>query len=118
MHDEPSTAIWRLTKSLKVQKEIPLADLAQRMGVSRSTLNTLENTGNGSLISWLTTTRPSPRHPKAPSARGQAMKTVEVRYQGWGENWLLFKLADDGHQLLFEYSEQALVEGLDLKPIN
>ena len=46
------------------------------------------------------------------------MKTIQVRYQGWGENWLLFKLADDGHQLLFEYSEQALVEGLDLKPIN
>jgi DNA-binding XRE family transcriptional regulator len=40
-------------KSLRVQKEIPQADLAPRMGVSRSTLNTLENTGKGSVISWI-----------------------------------------------------------------
>ena len=27
--------------------------MAQRMGVSRSTLNTLENTGKGSVTSWI-----------------------------------------------------------------
>ncbi len=32
------------------------------------------------------------------------MKIVQVRYQGWGENWPLGTLADDGQQLLFEYS--------------
>jgi len=44
------------------------------------------------------------------------MKKVQVHYEGWGENWLLGNLADDGHQLLFEYSEQALRQGLDLSP--
>ena len=44
------------------------------------------------------------------------MKTLHVRYQGWGENWPLGTLADDGQQLLFEYSPQALVEGLSLSP--
>jgi serine/threonine-protein kinase HipA len=44
------------------------------------------------------------------------MKKLQVRYQGWGENWPLGTLADDGQQLLFEYSPQALVEGLSLSP--
>lgn len=44
------------------------------------------------------------------------MKKVQVRYEGWGENWLLGTLADDGQHLLFEYSAQALNEGLDLSP--
>jgi serine/threonine-protein kinase HipA len=42
------------------------------------------------------------------------MKSVEVRYQDWGENWPLGTLADNGQQLMFEYSPQALVEGLEL----
>jgi len=44
------------------------------------------------------------------------LKTVHVRYQGWGENWPLGTLADDGEQLLFEYSPQALDQGLSLSP--
>ena len=44
------------------------------------------------------------------------MKIVHVLYQGWGENWLLGTLADDGQQLLFEYSPQALAEDLSLSP--
>lgn len=44
------------------------------------------------------------------------MKKVLVRYQGWGENWPLGTLADDGRRLLFEYSERALSEGLELSP--
>ena len=45
------------------------------------------------------------------------MKKLLVRYRGWGENWPLGQLADDGHQLLFEYSKEALREGLELSPV-
>jgi serine/threonine-protein kinase HipA len=44
------------------------------------------------------------------------MKTIEVRYQGWGENWPLGSLADNGRDLLFEYSPEALRRGLELSP--
>ncbi|MDI9331933.1 MAG: HipA N-terminal domain-containing protein [Alphaproteobacteria bacterium] len=44
------------------------------------------------------------------------MKTLGVRYCGWGEDRLWGTLADDGRTLLFEYSEQALAEGLNLSP--
>ena len=44
------------------------------------------------------------------------MKLLDVSYEGWGERWLLGRLADDGQHLLFEYSEQALKEGLELSP--
>jgi serine/threonine-protein kinase HipA len=44
------------------------------------------------------------------------MKTVRVHYQGWGENWPLGTLADDGQRVLFEYPPQALNEGLSLSP--
>ena len=44
------------------------------------------------------------------------MKKLQVRYEGWGENWLLGTLADDGAQLLFEYSAEALSQGLALSP--
>jgi len=44
------------------------------------------------------------------------VKIVHVLYQGWGENWPLGTLADDGQQLLFEYSPQALAEDLSLSP--
>lgn len=44
------------------------------------------------------------------------MKTIEVRYQGWGENWPLGNLADNGRDLLFEYSPEALRRGLELSP--
>ena len=44
------------------------------------------------------------------------MKKLQVHYEGWGENWQLGTLADDGMHLLFEYSAQALAEGLDLSP--
>lgn len=45
------------------------------------------------------------------------MKKLEVYYQGWGENWLLGTLADDGRDLLFEYSLRALDEKLELSPV-
>ncbi len=45
-----------------------------------------------------------------------ALKLLDVIYQGWGEHWPLGRLADDGRHLLFEYSEQALQQGLELSP--
>lgn len=44
------------------------------------------------------------------------MKKISVHYEGWGERWLLGRLADDGRQLLFEYSAEALQQGLELSP--
>lgn len=51
--EEIALVLAQRLKSLRVQKEIAQADMAQRMGVSRSTLNTLENTGKGSVTSWI-----------------------------------------------------------------
>lgn len=51
--DEIGKTLAHRLKVLRVQKEIAQADMAQRMGVSRSTLNTLENTGKGSVSSWI-----------------------------------------------------------------
>jgi DNA-binding XRE family transcriptional regulator len=51
--DELSLVLAQRLKNLRVQKEIVQADMAQRMGVSRSTLNTLENTGKASVTSWI-----------------------------------------------------------------
>lgn len=39
-------------------------------------------------------------------------------YEGWGERWLLGTLADDGSDILFEYSSDALSQGLELSPRN
>ena len=44
------------------------------------------------------------------------MKKLRVFYEGWGERWPLATLADDGQHLLFEYSAQALQQGLELSP--
>lgn len=46
------------------------------------------------------------------------MKTLTVRYCGWGEDWPLGQLADDGATLLFEYSPEALAQGLELSPLH
>ncbi|SDH73745.1 type II toxin-antitoxin system HipA family toxin [Propionivibrio dicarboxylicus] len=46
------------------------------------------------------------------------MKKLSVIYAGWNEHFLLGTLADDGSQLLFEYSSEALVRGLELSPIH
>jgi serine/threonine-protein kinase HipA len=44
------------------------------------------------------------------------IKKVDVFYEGWGERWHLATLADDGQKLLFEYSAEALAQGLELSP--
>ena len=44
------------------------------------------------------------------------MKKIFVYYEGWGERWHLGTLADNGSQLLFEYSKEALAQQLELSP--
>lgn len=44
------------------------------------------------------------------------MKKIAVFYEGWGERWQLATLADNGQQLLFEYTAEALRQGLALSP--
>lgn len=46
------------------------------------------------------------------------MKKLDVYYAGWGEDWPLGTLADDGQTLLFEYSPAALERGLELSPVH
>ena len=46
------------------------------------------------------------------------MKRLAVHYCGWGEDWPLGLLADDGATLLFEYSPEALAQGPDLSPLH
>jgi len=46
------------------------------------------------------------------------MKRLAVHYCGWGEEWPLGQLADDGSTLLFEYSPEALAQGLELSPLH
>ncbi|MGL5632426.1 MAG: type II toxin-antitoxin system HipA family toxin [Azovibrio sp.] len=44
------------------------------------------------------------------------MKKIRVNYLGYGEDWHLGTLAEQGQQLLFEYSPEALQRGLELSP--
>jgi serine/threonine-protein kinase HipA len=44
------------------------------------------------------------------------MKKTEVLFKGWGESWVLGTMADDGTHLLFEYSAEALIRGIELSP--
>jgi serine/threonine-protein kinase HipA len=43
---------------------------------------------------------------------------LAVHYCGWGEDWTLGLLADDGTTLLFEYSPEALAQELELSPLH
>jgi len=36
------------------------------------------------------------------------MKRLTVLFNGWGEHWPLGPLADNGHDILFEYSPDAV----------
>jgi serine/threonine-protein kinase HipA len=46
------------------------------------------------------------------------MRRLAVHYRGWGEDWPLGLLADDGTTLLFEYSAESLAQGLELSPLH
>ncbi len=45
------------------------------------------------------------------------MKKLTVHYNGYGQHWLLGTLAQSGGALLFEYSQEALAQGLELSPL-
>ena len=45
------------------------------------------------------------------------MNKLQVHYTGWGEHWLLGTLADNGRERLFEYSPEAMRQGLELSPL-
>lgn len=57
-----------------------------------------------------------------PAARAttpeQHLKTLAVHDCGWGEDWPLALLADDGRTLRFEYAPEALAQGLELSPLH
>ncbi|PPT92913.1 phosphatidylinositol kinase [Xanthomonas arboricola pv. arracaciae] len=44
------------------------------------------------------------------------MKKLTVLYEGWGQRWPLGTLADDGRQIIFEYSAEALTNGIEFSP--
>lgn len=44
------------------------------------------------------------------------MNRLDVTFEGWGQHWKLGTLADDGRQVIFEYSAEALKSGLELSP--
>ncbi len=44
------------------------------------------------------------------------MKKLKVICSAWGQSWPLGTLADDGQQLLFEYSSEAIEKGINLSP--
>lgn len=46
------------------------------------------------------------------------MKKLAVHYCGWGEDWPLGRLADDGRTLLVEYAPEALAQRLELSPLH
>ena len=45
------------------------------------------------------------------------MNKLRVHYTGWGEHWLLGTLAENGRERLFEYSPEAMRQGLELSPL-
>lgn len=44
------------------------------------------------------------------------MKKIQIHFVGWGQKWLLGTAADNGSELLFEYSAQALAKGIEFSP--
>ncbi|TDR76443.1 serine/threonine-protein kinase HipA [Paludibacterium purpuratum] len=45
------------------------------------------------------------------------MRMLNVYYNGWGERFLLGRLAQDRHTLMFEYSPEAIERDLSLSPL-
>lgn len=45
------------------------------------------------------------------------MIKLSVRFVGWGQDWPLGTLADNGRDLLFEFSESALAKGIEFSPL-
>lgn len=47
-----------------------------------------------------------------------AIKKISVFYTGWDERWAFGILADNGSKLFFEYTPEALSQGLELSPLH
>jgi serine/threonine-protein kinase HipA len=45
------------------------------------------------------------------------MKKLDIFYSGWGEHWKLGRLADDGKNIFFEYTPEAIQQKLNLSPL-
>jgi len=45
------------------------------------------------------------------------MKKLQVYFCGWGQQWMLGTLAHAGRTLLFEYSDEALEQGIQFSPL-
>ena len=45
------------------------------------------------------------------------MKKVDVLFKGWGQDWVLGTLADNGNDLVFEYSPEALRRGIEFSKL-
>lgn len=45
------------------------------------------------------------------------MQKVQIQFCGWGQSWSLGELASDGSQVLFEYSPEARVKGVEFSRI-
>ena len=46
-------ALGQRLRLARLRRKVSTVQMAERMGVSRSTLNTLENTGKASVIAWI-----------------------------------------------------------------
>lgn len=46
------------------------------------------------------------------------MKKLDVVFRGWGQRWVLGTLADNGTELLFEYSPEALRRGVEFSRLH
>lgn len=44
------------------------------------------------------------------------MKKIEIHFAGWGQNWPLGTIADNGTELLFEYSRECIAKGIEFSP--
>ena len=46
------------------------------------------------------------------------MNKIDVLFCGWGQRWHLGTLADNGRQVIFEYSAEALKRGHEFSKLN
>ncbi|HSI58798.1 MAG TPA: type II toxin-antitoxin system HipA family toxin [Ideonella sp.] len=46
------------------------------------------------------------------------MKKIDVLFRGWGQAWVLGTLADNGADLLFEYSPETLARDIEFSPLH
>ena len=137
--DEIASEFGDRLRAHRLTENLQQSELAARAGVSERALRNFERSGRGSFdlflrvamalgliesMSNLFELKPKSIKAmeqvksKAPTsiAETNRMKKLNVIYMGWGERFELGVLADDGRDLLFEYSPQAIERGLELSP--